>query len=62
MFFDENGVECARYDLNPREGRFGFQIPKGQWHTVLVDEHCVMFEAKDGAYMSLAPEDLLNYE
>lgn len=50
VFYDDNGVECARYDLCPHEGRFGLQIPKGQWHTVVVEEPCVIFEAKDGEY------------
>ncbi len=62
VFFDENGVECARYDLCPAEGRFALQIPKGMWHTVIVNEPCVMFEAKDGAYKPLTSEDVWNYE
>ncbi len=62
VFFDENGVECARYDLCPAEGRFALQIPKGMWHTVIVTEPCVMFEAKDGAYMPLTSEDVWNFE
>lgn len=62
LFFDEKGVECARYDLCPAEGRFALQIPKGQWHTVIVKEPCVMFEAKDGAYKPLTAEDVWSYE
>lgn len=58
VFFDENGVECARYNLNPHDGRFGFQIPKGQWHTVIVEEPCVMFEAKDGAYRPMGEDEV----
>ncbi len=62
VFFDEKGVECGRFDLCPAEGRFGLQIPKGQWHTVIVDEPCVIFEAKDGAYRPMTSEDVWNYE
>ncbi len=62
IFFDEKGVECARYDLYPAEGRFGLQIPKGQWHTVIVKEPCIIFEAKDGAYKPLTSADVWNYE
>lgn len=62
VFFDEQGVECARYDLNPREGRFGLQIPKGQWHTVIVQEPCIIYESKDKAYQPLSSEDVWNYE
>ncbi len=56
IFFDENGVECARYDLCPAEGRYGLQIPKGMWHTVIVNEPCIIFEAKDGAYKPISSE------
>lgn len=58
IFFDDNGVECARFDLCPMEGRFGLQIPKSQWHTVVVTEPCVIMEAKDGAYEPLRAEDV----
>ncbi len=62
VFFDDDGNECARYDICPAEGRFGLQIPKGMWHTVIVTEPCVMFEAKDGAYKPLTSDDVWNYE
>lgn len=42
--------EVRRVRLNPAEARYGFQIPKGAWHTVEVIEPSVIFEAKDGAY------------
>lgn len=44
--------EIARYLLCPAEGKYGIQIPKGVWHTIRVIEPSVIFEAKDGAYMS----------
>ncbi len=62
VFYDEKGVECNRYDLCPAEGRFGLQVPKGMWHTVIVTEPCVIFEAKDGAYKPLTSDDVWNYE
>lgn len=62
LFFDEKGVECARYDLCPEEGRFALQIPKGMWHTVIVKEPCVIFEAKDGTFAPLTSNDVWNYE
>ncbi len=62
ILYDDRGVECARFDLCPAEGRFALQIPKGQWHTVIVNEPCVIFEAKDGAYKPLTSEDVWNYE
>ncbi len=62
VFYDEKGGECGRYELCPAEGRYGLQIPKGMWHTVIVDEPCVIFEAKDGAYKPLSSDDVWNYE
>lgn len=62
IFFDEKGVECERFDLCPAEGRYGLQIPKGMWHTVIINEPCVIFEAKDGAYKPLSSDDVWNYE
>jgi hypothetical protein len=35
------------------------QIPAGTWHTVEVNEPCVIFEAKDGAYEPVGPKDLM---
>lgn len=62
LFFDEKGVESARYELSSADGRFALQIPKGVWHTVVVKEPCVIFEAKDGAYKPLCMDDVWNYE
>ena len=42
--------EVQRIHLCPAEAKYGFQIPKGVWHTVEVIEPSVIFEAKDGAY------------
>ena len=55
---NENGTtdvtfkETARYLLCPEQGVYGMQIPIGVWHTVNVIEPSVIFEAKDGAYVS----------
>ncbi len=62
LFFDEKGVECARYDLCPAKGRFALQIPKGMWHTIILKEPCIIFEAKDGAFKPLTSDDVWNYE
>ncbi len=62
IFFDEKGVESVRFDLCPAEGKFGLQIPKGQWHTVIVNEPCIIFESKDGRYKPLTSNDVWNYE
>lgn len=51
-------VETQRIRLNPKEGNFGFQVPKGAWHTVEVIEPSAIFEAKDGAYELMRDDDL----
>lgn len=59
VFFDENGNEVERFELGPSTGNLMVQIPAGTWHTVEVKEPCVIFEAKDGAYEPVAPEDVM---
>ena len=59
VFYDDKGVECARYELNPRSGLYALQIPAGCWHSVIVIEPCVIFESKDGPYVPLASDDVL---
>lgn len=43
--------ELSRHLLCPAEGCYGIQIPAGAWHTILVLEPSVIFEAKDGAFV-----------
>lgn len=59
IFFDEQGRETERFHLDPTTGNCALSIPLGMWHTVEVFEPTVIFEAKDGAYAPLAPEDVL---
>lgn len=37
--------------LCPAEGQYGMQVPMGAWHSIVVHEPSIIFEAKDGAYM-----------
>lgn len=46
-------VETGRVSLCPQEGNFGVQIPVGAWHSVEVFEPSTIFEAKDGAYVTV---------
>ncbi len=62
VLYDDKGVECVRYDLCPAEGRFALQVPKGMWHTVIVTEPCIIFEAKDGTYQPPTADDVWNFE
>ncbi len=58
IVYDNNGNETARYDLCPADGRFALQVPKGVWHTVIVEEPCIIFEAKGGTYKPLSSDDI----
>ena len=42
--------ETERIHLNPEEGMYGCQVPKGVWHTVEVLEPSVIYEGKDKKY------------
>ena len=59
IFYDDEKRETARFRLNPREGRYGLNIPAGQWHGIEVLEPTVIIEMKDGPYTPLLPEDVL---
>ncbi len=59
VFYDDLGGQTERYLLDPKQGNYGVQIPKGQWHTVEVLEPSAIFEVKDGPYTPLQPEDIL---
>lgn len=59
IFFDDNGNETERFELGPATGNIMVQIPAGTWHTVEVNEPCVIFEAKDGAYEPVSADDVL---
>ena len=49
--------EIERIHLNPKNGVYACQVPKGAWHTVEVYEPSVIFEAKDIKY----EENVNNY-
>lgn len=60
MFYNDQGVEVNRFELNPAEGNYGVHIPKGQWHTLeVLESDTVIFEVKDGPYAPLGPEDMM---
>ncbi len=59
VFYDNLGGQTERYLLDPTQGNYGVQIPKGQWHTIEVIEPSAILEVKDGPYTPLQPEDIL---
>jgi len=59
VFYNDLGEQTERYLLDPAQGNYGVQIPKGQWHTVEIIEPSAILEVKDGPYTPLEPEDIL---
>ncbi len=59
VFYNNFGAQVERFILDPTQGNYGVQIPKGQWHTVEVIDPSAIFEVKDGPYTPLTPEDIL---
>ena len=58
--YNDLGAQTERYLLDPTQGNYGVQIPAGQWHGIEVIEPSAIFEVKDGPYMPLQPEDMLD--
>lgn len=60
LFYNDEREISERYDLNPQAGRFGVNIPQGQWHTLeVLESGTVIFEVKDGPYAPLGEEDMM---
>jgi len=60
VFYNDLGAQVERFLLDPKQGNYGVQIPKGQWHTIEVIEPSAIFEVKDGPYIPLQPEDTMD--
>ncbi|MDE7412483.1 MAG: WbuC family cupin fold metalloprotein [Muribaculaceae bacterium] len=60
VFYNDLGAQTQRFLLDPTEGNYGVQIPKGQWHGVEVIQPSAIFEVKDGPYTPLSPEDMMD--
>ena len=60
VFYDDMGAQIERCLLDPTIGNYGVQIPKGRWHSVEVIEPSTIFEVKEGPYMPLDPEDVMD--
>ena len=52
--------EVERIRLCSAKACYGYQVPKGVWHTVEILEPSVIFESKDGTYVPLRQEDVWN--
>jgi cupin fold WbuC family metalloprotein len=59
-FYNEDSDITELFDLDPRIGNYGIDIPQGQWHSLeVISPDSVIFEVKDGPYTPLA-EDILH--
>lgn len=59
VFYNDLGAQTERHLLCPETGNYGVHIPKGQWHGIEVIEPSAIFEVKDGPYLPIQPEDML---
>lgn len=57
IYYNDKGDETHRFHLDSLHGTYGINIPAGQWHSLEVLESAIIFEAKDGPYTPLTPED-----
>ena len=57
-FYDDKGNLTDTIDMVP--GGVVLNIEKGQWHSLkCLESGTVLFEAKDGPYQPLSPEDIM---
>lgn len=60
LFYNDERELIDSVLLNPLEGKFGIDIPVGQWHTLeVLESGTVIFEVKDGPYMPIGVEDIM---
>ena len=60
LFYNSDKTLKEEVELDPLQGRYGVNIPAGQWHTMMVLESgSAIFETKDGPYLPMEAEDLL---
>ncbi len=63
LFYTETGEFIESYELDHAEGRYGVNVPAGQFHTVEpLESGTVIFEVKDGPYKPFSAEDILTIE
>lgn len=59
-FYDNQGHKTEEFILRAGGECPAIQVPKGVFHTsVCLEDGSVIFEAKDGAYKPISPEDIL---
>jgi cupin fold WbuC family metalloprotein len=60
FFYDETKALIEEFLIDPLDGKYGIDIPVGQWHTIeVLESGTVIFEVKDGPYTPINNEDIL---
>lgn len=60
LFYDDNGNITDRIIMEPETDCCGVNIAAGRWHKIVsLEPGTIIFEAKDGQYEPLTPEDIL---
>ena len=60
MLYDDNKTVIEETVLSYELGNYGVHVPAGVWHRVeILEPDTVMFEVKEGPYLPLAPEDMM---
>lgn len=60
LFYNEAKELLNAIELNPADGKFGVDIPAGQWHTLeVLESGSVILEVKDGPYTPITAKDIL---
>ncbi len=58
-FYDEHGILTEAVDMVP--GGLMVNVPAGQWHNLeSLESGTVLFEAKDGPYRPMEPEEIMS--
>lgn len=59
--YDDDGNEVESFKAGPQEDCVGFSVPAGVWHrSISLESGTVILEAKDGAYVPISEEDILD--
>ena len=59
LFYNNEREIIETIELNPLTGKYGVDIPAGQWHTLeVLEPGTVIFEVKDGPYRAIGEEDI----
>ena len=60
LFYNDSTKLINSIVLNPLDGKYGIDIPAGQWHTLeVLESGSVIFEVKDGPYKPLQSDDIM---